>query len=120
MSRNKVVVSSIFFIGLIFQSIVLFTDINEKLNEGTEVSTTNALADINKIRAIDMKLESLKNTEVIYCEKIQEKWSVRLEVKGRKEEVADVLTNIKEFNIEEYNILYENDDLVLTIKLISK
>lgn len=119
MKRKGVVV---FIIVLtILQSLLVnfYNSKNNKDNIMKNYSIENTKK-VKYIEEIEKDLNSIKNLNIESYNKVDDKWNISCSISGKKEEVLGFLEKLNNYNIKNYSLGYEKENIVLYLEIISK
>lgn len=72
---------------------------------------------VKNIKDMDSELSLIKNLEIISYSKRDGKWIGRLIIEGSNNEVLEAFNKLKEYNINNYSIKYEENKLTLDLEI---
>ncbi|VYU62634.1 hypothetical protein [Clostridium tertium] len=121
MKKRELIYSVILFFTVI-QCILLFnnrklTEINK--NETLETSITE-VKNAKYIKEIENEFNLIKNIEILNYSKEDNKWRIKAEVSGKKDEIQYALNSLSSYNVENYNLKYSNEKIFLELDLVNK
>ena len=93
----------------------------EKTFENVKIDSIEENKKVKYIEEIEEDFYKIKNLNIKSYKKIDnENWSVSCSVKGKKDEILDFLDELNDYKISNYNFIYENENIILDIEIISK
>lgn len=111
----------IIIILAIFQSIII--GIYKPKNNNEEIIKVNSIEskkNVKYIEEIEKELKIIKNLNIISYTKVDNKWKVNCSISDKKDKLIEFLNNLKDYNIQNYNFVYDKENIVLNLELISK
>lgn len=119
MKRKSIVV---FIIVLtILQSLVV--DFYKPKSDENDIIKNYSIENTKKVKyieEIEKDLNSIKNLNIESYNKVDDKWNISCSISGKKEEVLSFLDKLNNYNIKNYSLEYEKENVVLYLEIISK
>ena len=118
MKNNKLLYSIVIFIT-IFQLIILI--FNKKDYSEEVVSCITEVKNVKYIKDIEREFNNINNSTILSYNKIDKSnWIIKCVLKGSKTEVLNALDKIEDYYINNYNLSYDKEKILLELELKSK
>lgn len=118
---RKKIIYVIIIIVAILQSLIIgvYKPKNNK-DELIKVNSIENKKNVKYIEEIETELKIIKNLNINSYTRIDDKWKINCYISGKKEELVNFLNNLKDYKIQDYNFIYDKENIVLNLELISK
>ena len=116
--KKKYIIYSLAIILTIFQCYILLkysiTESNVKEIKSNEISSISANKNVKNIRDIKKDFSNYKTLTILSYNKSENNgWILKCLLKGNKEDVLKDIEKINEYKIIDYNLSYENDNILI-------
>lgn len=97
--------------------LITYTTVNLKNTKDEEVIEVVSNYKIESFSEINNSLKDIKDVKVLNIENEHDKWNIKISLEGTKDDVIKRINKLGEFNIYNYNIVGNQEKLVLTLDL---
>ncbi|SFC96513.1 hypothetical protein [Clostridium uliginosum] len=119
--RNKGIITIIFIIVALFQSMVIFyIKSNEKLIKSTLPLKVTYSKNHKTLEDFNKKLQTLDNCYIVGAKEVDDKWYIKINIQGNKDILLEKLSYLSEYDINDYKFEHNKDKSSLTIELSDK
>lgn len=122
--KRKYLLYSIVIIITVIQCYILINYNKEIDLKDTNINETNNIIEDKKvkyIKEIEEEFSNYKTLTILNYKKIEDgSWKLKCLLKGSKEDVIKDIEKINYYNITDYNLSYEKDNVLLEVDIISK
>lgn len=118
MKKVKIIYLLVIFITIL-QLLVAAINNKEEVNNSIECITE--VKNAKYIKDIENEFKNINNLTILSYNKINEtNWVIKCVLKGSKDLVMSDLEKINEYYVNEYNLSYDKENILLELELISK
>lgn len=118
MMKYKVLYLVVIVITIIQISILVFY---EEVSEKEIVPCITELKNVKYIKDIENEFNNISNSAILSYNKTNDSiWIIKCVLKGSKTEVLNALNKIEDYYINNYNLSYDNENIILELELKSK
>ncbi|WP_291652475.1 hypothetical protein [Clostridium sp.] len=118
MKKIKILHLMVIFLTIFQVSIMIF---NKKDSSKDAVPCITEVKNVKYIKDIEKEFNNVNNSTILSYNKIDESsWIIKCILKGNKIEVLDALNKIDEYYINNYNLNYDKENILLELELKSK
>lgn len=118
---NKKIIYIVIILITLLQSLVIAVYSPKiKNNEIIEVNSIENKKKVKYIEEIETELKVIKNLSIESYARIDDNWKINCSINGKKEELLLSLDNLNNYKIQNYNLVYNKENIVLYLEIISK
>lgn len=118
---NKKIIYIVIILITLLQSLVIAVYSPKiKNNEIIEVNSIENKKKVKYIEEIETELKVIKNLNIESYARIDDNWKINCSINGKKEELLLSLDNLNNYKIQNYNLVYNKENIVLYLEIISK
>ena len=118
--KKKIIYIIIILVTLLQSIFIVIYSPRIKNNEIIEVNSIENEKKVKYIEEIETELKVIKNLNIESYARIDDNWKINCSINGKKEELLLSLDNLNNYKIQNYNLVYNKENIVLYLEIISK
>lgn len=122
--KRKYLLYSLVIIITVIQCYILIKYNKEMDLKDININDTNSIIEVKNvkyIKEIEEEFSNYKTLAILNYKKIEDGgWKLKCLLKGAKEDVIKDIEKINIYNITDYKLSYEKDNILLEVDIISK